>query len=129
MTVHKGSTGTVKVGTNAIAEIVSFQFEESADTIESTALSNSARSYVSDLLGWSGSVECFYDPSDTNGQEAMSISSTVTLYLYNIGAESSDKYAYGSAIITGISRSNAGGALVTSSFSFQGTGGLTWDTV
>lgn len=34
MAIHKGSEGTVKVGSNAIANIRSYSIEESADTLE-----------------------------------------------------------------------------------------------
>ena len=36
MAVHKGSEGTVKVGSNTVAEITGFSFDETADTIETT---------------------------------------------------------------------------------------------
>ena len=52
MAVHKGSEGVVKVGSNTVAEVTAFSFDETADTIESTALSNSARSYVADYVGF-----------------------------------------------------------------------------
>ena len=57
MAVHKGSEGVVKIGANTVAEVVGFSVDETADTIESTALSNSARSYVSDLVGFSGTID------------------------------------------------------------------------
>ena len=41
MATHKGSEGVVKVGANAVAEVTGFSVDETADTIESTALSNS----------------------------------------------------------------------------------------
>ena len=50
MAVHKGSEGLVKSGSNTIAEVTGFSFDETADTIETTALSNSAHSFVTDLV-------------------------------------------------------------------------------
>ena len=128
MATHKGSTGLVKVSSNTVAEVTGFSFDESAATIETTALANSAQSFVSDLLSWSGSVDCFWDPSDT-AQQAMTAGASVTLYLYPQGADSSDNYASGTALIGTISRANGIGAMVTANFSFTGTGALTWATV
>ena len=34
MATHKGSEGTVKVGSNAVAEIRSYSLEETADTLK-----------------------------------------------------------------------------------------------
>ena len=129
MAVHKGSEGTVKVGSNTVAEITGFSFDETADTIETTALSNSARSYVADYVTFSGTVDCMWDETDTSGQGAMSVGSTVTLNLYPEGGASSATYYTGSAVITSISRANAMGSVVTASFSFQGANALASATV
>ena len=68
MASHKGSEGLVKVGSSTVAEVTGFSFDETADTIETTALANSARSYVADLVGFSGTVDCFWDETDSGGQ-------------------------------------------------------------
>ena len=47
MATHTGSEGTVKVGSDAIAEIRSFSIEESADTLETTTMGDTARTYCS----------------------------------------------------------------------------------
>ena len=38
MGIHKGSEGTVHVGTDAVAEIRSYSVEETADTLETTSM-------------------------------------------------------------------------------------------
>ena len=125
MATHKGSEGTVKVGSNAVAEGTGCSFDETAETNETTALSNSARSYVSDLVTFSGNIDCFWDETDTSGQGALTVGSSVTLNLYPEGATTGDTYYTGTAIVTSISRANAIGSMVTASFSFQGTNALT----
>ena len=129
MTTHKGSDGLVKIGASTVAEVTGFSFDETSDTIETTALANSARSYVADLVGFSGTVDCFWDETDSSGQGAMTAGAGVTLNLYPEGADSGDTYFTGSAIITSISRANAIGSMVTASFSFTGTNALTSATV
>jgi hypothetical protein len=129
MATHKGSEGIVKIGTNTVAEVTGFSFDETADTIEDTELRDSARTYVSDLTSFSGSIDCMWDETDTTGQGAMTAGASVTLNLYPEGATTGDTYYSGTALITSISRANAIGAMVTASFSFQGTGALTSSTV
>ena len=128
MATHKGSEGTVKVGSDAVAEIRSYSLEESADTLEDTSMGDSARTYKSSLTSFSGSVDVFWDETDT-AQNALSIGSEVTLNVYPEGAESGDTYYTGTAIVTGVSRSASFDGLVEASVSVQGTGALTSTTV
>ena len=129
MATHKGSEGTVKVGSNAVAEIRSYSIEESADTLEDTSMGDSARTYKPSLTNFSGSLEVFWDETDTSGQGALSIGSEVTLNVYPEGDASGDTYYSGSAIVTGVSRTGSFDGLVEASISVQGNGALTETTV
>jgi predicted secreted protein len=129
MATHKGSEGTVKVGSNAIAEIRSYNIDESADTLEDTSMGDSARTYKPSLTSFSGSIDVFWDETDTSGQGALDIGSEVTLNFYPEGDTAGDTYYSGSAIVTGVSRSAAFDGLVEASISVQGTGALTETTV
>ena len=129
MATHKGSEGTVKVGSNAVAEIRSYSIEESADTLEDTSMGDSARTYKPSLTSFSGSLDVFWDETDTSGQGALSIGSEVTLNVYPEGDASGDTYYTGSAIVTGVSRTGAFDGLVEASISVQGTGAITTATV
>ena len=100
MAVHKGSEGTVKIGANAVAEIRSYSLEESADTLETTTMGDSARTYVPSLSTFTGSVDVYWDETDTTGQGALSIGSEVTLNVYPEGDAATDVYYTGSAIVT-----------------------------
>ena len=129
MATHKGSEGTVKVGSNAVAEIRSYSLEESADTLEDTSMGDSARTYKSSLTSFSGSVDVFWDETDTSGQGALTIGSEVTLNVYPVGDASGDTHYTGSAIVTGVSRSASFDGLIEASVSLQGNGSLTSTTV
>lgn len=129
MATHKGSEGTVKVGTNAVAEIKSYSLEESSDTLEDTSMGDSARTYKPSLTSFSGSLDVFWDETDTSGQGALSIGSEVTLNVYPEGDTAGDTYYTGSAIVTGVSRSASFDGLVEASISVQGNGALTSTTV
>jgi len=129
MATHKGSEGTVKVGSNAVAEIRFYSIEESADTLEDTSMGDSARTYKASLTNFSGSLDVFWDETDTSGQGALSIGSEVTLNVYPEGDASGDTYYSGSAIVTGVSRTASFDGLVEASISVQGNGALTASTV
>ncbi len=129
MATDAGSEGTVKVGSNAIAEIRSFSLEETADTLEDTTMGDTARTYKSSLTTFTGSVDVFWDETDTNGQGALTIGASVTLNVYPEGDASGDTYYSGSAIVTSVTRSSSFDGLVEASITVQGSGALTATTV
>jgi predicted secreted protein len=129
MATHTGSEGTVKVGSNAIAEIRSFSIEESADTLEDTTMGDTARTYKPSLTTFTGSVDVLWDETDTTGQGALTIGAEVTLNLYPEGDASGDTYLTGSAIVTGRTVNSSFDGLVEMSISVQGNGALTQTTV
>lgn len=129
MATHKGSEGTVKVGSNAIAEIRSFSIEETADTLEDTTMGDTARTYKSSLTSFSGSVDVLWDEADSTGQGGLTIGAEVTLNLYPEGDASGDVYMTGSAIVTGRTINSSYDGLVEMSISVQGNGALTTTTV
>lgn len=128
MATHTGSEGTVKVGTSAVAEIRSFSVQTTADTSEDTSMGDSWRTFKTTLKGWSGSLDCFWDETDTTGQGALVEGAEVTLNLYPEGSSTGDKYYTGSAIVTGVTINSSFDGLVESSISFQGTGALSFST-
>lgn len=129
MATHTGSEGTVKVGTDAIAEIRSFSIEESADTLEDTTMGDTARTYKPSLTTFTGSIDVLWDETDTTGQGALTIGAEVTLNLYPEGDTSGDTYLTGPAIVTGRTVNSSFDGLVEMSISVQGNGALTQTTV
>ena len=129
MATHKGSEGTVKSGANAIAEIRSYTITETADVLEDTSMGDSSRTYLASLKTFTGSIECFWDETDTNGQLTLDVGSTVTINIYPEGSTSGDTYYTGSVIITEKSVTASFDGMVEASFSFQGTGALSESTV
>ena len=129
MATHTGSEGTVKVGSNAIAEIRSFSIEETADTLEDTPMGDTARTYKSSLTNYTGTIDVLWDETDTTGQGALTIGAEVTLNLYPEGDTSGDTYYTGSAIVTGRTINSSYDGLVEMSISVQGNGALSETTV
>lgn len=128
MATHKGSEGIIKVGANTVAEVKSYSIEETGDTVETTSMGDTARTYSPTLTSWTASVDVFWDETDTTGQGALTIGSEVTLNVYPEGADTGDSYYTGSAIVTGVSISASFDGTVDASISLQGTGALTAST-
>ena len=129
MATHKGSEGTVKVGANAVAEVRSFSISSTADTIEDTTMGDSARTYKPSLTSWSGSLEVYWDETDTNVQVALAVGAEVTFGAYPEGDTSGDTYLSGSAIVTGLTINSSFDGMVEASLTVQGNGALTIGTV
>ena len=128
MATHLGKEGTVQVGSNAIAEIRGFSIDETIDTVEDTSMGDSSKTYLASIKDFSGSVDVLYDETDTNGQTALSVGSSVTLNFAPEGTASGDVKLTGTAIVTGKSVSSSFDGLVESTITVQGTGGLTTTT-
>ena len=128
MATFSGSAGVVKAGGNAIAEITSFYVEQTADTIEDTSMGDSSKTYLASIKDFSGTVDVLYDETDTNGQTALSLGSSVTLNFAPEGTSSGDVKLTGTAIVTGKSITSSFDGLVESTITVQGTGGLTTTT-
>ena len=88
-------------------------------------MGDSARTYLATLTSFSGSVDVFWDETDTNGQVALTVGSTATLNVYPEGDTSGDNYYTGSIIVTGFDVTGSFDGMVEASISFQGNGALT----
>ena len=128
MATHLGKEGTVQVGSNAIAEIRGFSIDETIDTVEDTSMGDSSKTYLASIKDFSGTVDVLYDETDTNGQTALAVGSSVTLNFAPEGSDSGDVKLTGTAIVTGKSITSTFDGLVESTITVQGTGGLTTTT-
>ena len=129
MATHTGSQGTVKVGSNAVAELKNWTLDQSQDTVETTKLGDTTKTFSITQSSSSGTMDCHWDETDSSGQGAMTIGATVTLNLYPEGATSGDTYYTGSAIITSVGVAQAHDGIVERTFGFQVSGAVTIGTV
>ena len=125
MATHIGNQGSVKVGSNTVAEVVSWSLSESANTADDTAIGDTYQSHQVGTLAWSGTVTCHWDETDATGQEAMTSGASVVLHLLPDGATTGDIDFNGTATIVGIERNVTNDGIVSASFSFTGNGTLT----
>jgi hypothetical protein len=126
MATYKGSDGVVTIGGTAVGEIRSFSVEESADTIEDTAMGDTSRSYKSSLKSFSASIDALFD-NDDSGQDALTIGSEVACIFRSQGTGSTNMERSGTGIVTGVSINQSYDGLVETSFTLQGTGALNID--
>ncbi len=124
-----GRSGVVNISANAVASIESFNIDEAMEPIDNTDLGEQSKVIAAGDLSWSGSITCKWDISDTTGQGAMTIGTSITVYFQMAGDTTGDDRRGGTALITGRSGSVTRGSMVMETFTLQGSGALTHDTV
>ncbi|MFT6659917.1 hypothetical protein [Maritalea sp.] len=130
MSTTDGNDGIVKVGANAIAEIQSWSLTESADVKEDTSMGDAFKTRkTGGIKDWNVTIDCWWDATDTNGQETLEVGSEVALVLLPGGDGSGDKQYAGNAIVTSINSSGSKDGIVTRNFSADANGALTKSTV
>ena len=112
MATFTGKAGVVQTGSNALAEVRSYSITQTGDTTESTSMGDSAKTFEATLTEFSGSIDLFFDDTDTSGQVSLTIGSSFTLNLAPEGTGSGAYKLSGSAIVTDITRSAAHDGLV-----------------
>lgn len=130
MATTRGCTGTVRVSTHHVAEVKSWSFSQSAEVIDTSVINAScAKSFQVGAVQTTGNISCWWDASDTNGQEALDVGSSVTLSLCPEGYSTGDVYYTGTALITSWEVSGAVDGIVEATFAFQVNGNWTRSTV
>lgn len=127
-----GKNGKVVIGESATKKVVgikNWSLELSLDTLETTALGDDWKNYITGLKEWSASSEGDYEvPVNADGQQALQDAflngTTVTVKLYVDGTN----YYKGEAFINSLSIEDPVDDVVSISIEFTGTGALTFET-
>lgn len=132
-TASKVSVLKLKVsGTDTeVGEVRSFNIETSLGTIDVSTLATNWKNYLVGQAGWSGTLELFYDPTDTAQSDLVSKAMAGTLCnitVQPLGAGTGKTQLSGDCYITNMTVSGATEDAVGMSVSFQGTGELTLNT-
>jgi hypothetical protein len=128
MATFKGNDGVVLIGTDAMAEVISFSVDETAETIQDTVMGDSSHSYKASFTDFTATVETYFDDTDT-AQNNVTAGDTVSLVLGMEGNTTGDHKLSGSAIVTSRSIGVTSDGINTATYSLQGTGGLTEGTI
>ena len=126
MTATKGTTGVIKVAITggtvaAMGEVRTFSISESADTIETSVMGQTARTYAASLTI---SAEVYWDDADA-AQLIMDASAGIIFEWHPTGTGSGEKYYSGAAIVTSKEISVSFDGMVEGSFEAQVTGVVT----
>lgn len=118
---------TVGATPTALGEVRSFSIETALGTIDVSTLATDWKKYLVGQAGWSGSLECFYDPTDTAQADlvAKARAGTIcTITVQPLGVGVGKTQLSGTCYMTSMGISGATEDAVGCSFSFQGTGEL-----
>jgi len=135
--IYSGRDGELRVGSNAIAKVVSFSIQANLETLETTTLGENLRTYTPGVVGYAGAATLLYYKEDDGthntasflsklyktGSNGVSSSDTVDLqFVWNDGNDVNKIRL--DAYITSASMGAATADIVRAEISFQGTGEL-----
>ena len=124
----KASSGVVKAVTDGgsvatVAEVTGFTMSRSASTLETTQMSDSARTYVAGLTEGTCDIDVHWDPNDT-AQDDLKPGQTVDVEIYPENASGNEYYTFG-GIVTGYNITSSTDSIVSASISIQIDGAVT----
>jgi len=130
MTYYSGKDGTLTYNGSNVAKVSNWSFSSSVDALETTAISDSDRSYAPGLRQFSGSATIFYyDDAPKILLERIVSTSAVSESAVAIKLGWGNKYVQGNVIITSGELSCSVGEVMQATIQFQFTGALTGVTL
>jgi len=131
MAIATGNSGIVKIVTDTggsdtvatVAEVRSFTINEDGETIDSTSMGASSRSFLAGQKTATVSLECYWDSADA-AQDDLDVSSKVDFEIYPNGVGTGKKYT-GFGFVTSKSISVSFDGMVEASFEIQADGDIT----
>ena len=91
MAIIHGKDGVVKIGTADFAHVQSWNLDVTADVAEAYSMGEEWKDAGVGVKGWSGSLECYFDPADTT-QSGLDVGDVVALNLYPGGDATGARY-------------------------------------
>ncbi len=128
MATYKGQDGVFQAittgGTLASTNnLKSWSIEEATDSIETTVMGATSKTFTTGIKSWTCSAELLYDLSNAV-QADMVVGETIDIKIFPNTSSQAESFA-GTGIVTATSQSGALGDMVSSSVTVQGTGALT----
>ena len=131
----RGNRGKIVVGASGVvAEVTQWQQEESADTIEDTAMDHTAsdgpipKSFIAGNTEHQLTLTCNVNRSDTDGQLALRAGVSVAVKLYPESDGNGKKYWSGNYIATRFQEQGEVNGKLQYSGTLKGTGALALGT-
>jgi len=113
MATHIGSEGSVMIGAATVAEVESFSLTITSAVAEKTALGDSYVSRMAGVKDANGTITCYWDETNTTGQEALTAGATVALDLLPEGTTTGDTAYHGNALVTDVTLDVSGNNDIT----------------
>lgn len=134
MARYHGKNGKIVIGgTDQVNEVSEWGLDLSRDFADASALGNDSKNSVPGQYSGTASVTCSYDPSDSDGQEAMVTAfmagTTVAATLYEIPSATGVKYWSGNFYVEKIGEKVPVGGKVERTFSLKLEGDISRATV
>ena len=126
MSVRAGKLGSIKLATNAIADMSNWNLDATMAVESTTSFGDSWEEFVSTIGSWKVTADGFYNDDDTNGQAAAHTAflagTSVTIRLYVDAAS----YLSGTVFITNIKTTNDAKGVTKISYELTGSGSLSY---
>lgn len=131
-----GNDGSIVVGSTTLAAVRSFSIDMTADTIETSVMGQSTRSYVKGMSTYSGTADIYFDAAEFANAAATFNPTSGSVGQANISGKfyldqdsTNDVVFYAnSMIVTGYTVSTSMDGLVEATLSFQGSGATNLST-
>lgn len=127
-----GREGSMSVGSNAVAEIRDFKITITTGGIDANTMqSGDWDKSKGGRKAWTAEVNCFYDPADTDGQQAFVEGTEVVCEFFPEGDTTGNEKRTGTARVEEISIGGSGenDAFFEFSATLKGVGALTKGSV
>lgn len=128
MAIGKGSAGVVKIAatggsTANVGEVRSYSLDETSDTIETTKMGDTNKSYLASLKDATMTVDALWDSADAQ-QLIFDVGADIDFELHPEGTSAGKSYS-GGGLVTAKTVSASYDGMVEASFSVQISGAVT----
>lgn len=128
MAIGKGSAGVVKIAatggsTANVGEVRSYSLDETSDTIETTKMGDTNKSYLASLKDATMTVDALWDSADAQ-QLIFDVGADIDFELHPEGTSAGKSYS-GGGLVTAKTVSASYDGMVEASFSVQVSGAVT----
>ena len=124
MAVYHGKAGKILDGVVVIINMTAWTIDANVDVAETTAFSDTAKTFAGGIYGWSGSFEGHGDPTNTEQVALLSDLQLATEITDITFYHDATHYFDGNIILTGMSHSTGITDVLKVSCTFQGSGAL-----
>ena len=128
MAIYTGKGLVVKFGSDTLTHVRSASVTNKIDTVEITAATDTAKTYVTTTTGFEASVELLADDTTELFDTELAVGASATLIINPEGVASGATKYSGTALVTSVQLSSPYDGLVAASVSLLGNSALTIGT-